>query len=161
MNHYNHEMPHWARRIDDNGVRRWHKDRSLTARRGEYVWAVIWNFIFLWILSKLPEWKLGFITDSFGAVVWILTLNIYVQIGGNLLMLVFDHRIVRYLARIVTEASGFVTLLALFYIFPFDFSNFHGLFWLDWALPVIFVISMVVSGLKVLSNIWKLIFWRS
>ena len=160
MRHHSETMPHWARRIDQDGVRRWHKDKSLTARRGEYVWAIIWNFIFLWVINKLPDWNLGFITESFGAVVWLLVANIFVQIGGNLLMLIFDHRAVRYLARILTEAASLVTILALYFIFPFDFSDFHGLFWLDWVLPILFIISMVVSALKVLSNLWKLVFWR-
>lgn len=154
-------MPHWAKRIDEKGVRRWHKEKSLTGRRGEYVWAIIWNFIFLWILHKLPDWNLNFITESFGAVVWVITMNIYIQIGGNLLMLLFDHRIIRYLARIVTESASFVTLLALYFIFPFDFTNFYGLHWLNWLLPILFIISIVVSALKVISNIWKLIFWSA
>ncbi len=116
---------------------------------------------FLWIIHKLPDWNLTFITESFGAVVWVITMNIYVQIGGNLMMLLFDHRIIRYLARIVTESASFVTLLALYFIFPFDFTNFYGLHWLNWLLPILFIISMVVSALKVISNIWKLIFWSA
>lgn len=161
MQYQQENMPHWAKRIDEKGVRRWHKEKSLTARRGEYVWAIIWNFIFLWIIHKLPDWNLTFITESFGAVVWVITMNIYVQIGGNLMMLLFDHRIIRYLARIVTESASFVTLLALYFIFPFDFTNFYGLHWLNWLLPILFIISMVVSALKVISNIWKLIFWSA
>ncbi len=84
--------------------------------------------------------------------------NTFVQIGGNLLMLVFAQRAVRYLGRIVTEAAKVVTLLALYYIFPFDFSNTHGLMWLDQVLPILLIIAIVVSALKVLSNGWKLIF---
>jgi hypothetical protein len=62
---------------------------------------------------------------------------------------------------IVTESASFITQIVLFYIYPFDFSNFHGLFWLDWFLPIALIIGMIVSALKVFSNLWKLIFWRS
>lgn len=153
-------MPRWAKQVDEKGVRRWHKEKSLTARRGEQVWAIIWNLVFLWILHKIPEWQPGFLTDSFGAVAGILVVNAWVQIGGNLLMLVFPLRGLRYLATIVTEACGLVVILTLYYIFPFDFTHFHGLGWLNWLLPILLIISMVVTGLKILSNLWKLIFWR-
>ncbi len=56
------------------------------------------------------------------------------------------------------EAASFVTQLVLFYIFPFDFTNFHGLSWLNWLLPIGLIIGMVMSALKVISNFWKLLF---
>jgi hypothetical protein len=162
MDHHSTEnMPPWVRRVDDQGVRRWHREKSQTARRGEYIGNIIVNLIFLWIVNKIPEWNPGFIANNYGAVLWILNVNILIQIGGNLLMAVFDYPGIRYLARIVTEAASFLTMMVLYFLYPFNFSNYPGLHWLDWFLPIAFIIGMVISALKVFSNIWKLLFWRS
>ncbi len=156
----NENMPRWAKRVDDYGIRRWSKDKP-ARRNGEYIGNIIFNLIFLWIVNQIPDWNLGFIRDNYNVVLWILNVNILVQIGGNALMLALDMPFIRYLARIITESASFVTQMVLFYIYPFDFSHFHGLFWLDWFLPIALIIGMVVSAIKVIANLWKLIFWRS
>ncbi len=158
MHHHTPEVPPWARRIDDYGKRRRHKDKPLHARRGEYIANIVFNLLFLWIVNNIAGWNVGFIRDNFNVVLWVLNLNILVQIGGNALMLISEIAVLRYFSRMVMEASGFVTQMVLFYIYPFDFSNFHGLFWLDRVIPVILIIGMVVSAIKVVANLWKLIF---
>jgi len=161
MNHpLNENMPPWAQRVDTYGRRHWHKEKPVKTKNGEYIGAIIFNLIFLWIVNHIPEWNLGFIKDNFMVVLWILNVNIFVQIGGNVLMLVSGLKLIRYLSMIMMESASFITQMVLFYIYPFDFANFHGLFWLDWFLPVALIIGMVVSALKVISNLWKLIFWR-
>jgi hypothetical protein len=162
MNHHHNEnMPSWAQKVDSCGRKCWPKGKAVQSRRGEYIGAIIFNLFFLWIVNNIPEWRLGFIKDNFMVVQWILYVNILIQIAGNVLMLLSGLQVIRYFALVITESAGFVTQMALFYIYPFDFSHFHGLFWLDWFLPVALIIGMVVSALKIISNIWKLIFWRS
>ncbi|MCK9421911.1 MAG: hypothetical protein M0Q38_04885 [Bacteroidales bacterium] len=153
-------IPPWAHRIDEYGKRRWRREKPWNKRRGEYIGNLIFNLIFLWIVNKIPDWNPGFIRENYNVVLWILNVNILIQIGGNALMLLIDHPVIRYLSRIIMEAAGFLTLIVLFYIFPFDFSKFHGLFWLDWFIPIVLIIGMVISALKVFTNLWKLIFWR-
>jgi hypothetical protein len=162
MNHQcNENMPQWAQRIDDYGKRRWRKENHDKKRNGEYIGNIIFNLIFLWVVNKIPDWNLGFIRDNYNVVLWILNVNILVQIGGNALMLAANLPVIRYFSLIITESASFVTQMVLFYIYPFDFTNFHGLFWLDWFLPIALIIGMVVSAFKVVGNLWKLIFWRS
>jgi hypothetical protein len=161
MNHYHKEnMPPWAQRVDSFGRRRWLKEKPVKSRNGEYIGNIIFNLLFLWIVNNVQGWDLGFIKDNFSVVVWILNVNILIQIAGNVLMLLSGLPIIRYLTLIITESASFVAQIVLFYIYPFDFSHFHGLFWLDWFLPIALIIGMVVSSLKVFSNLWKLIFWR-
>ena len=157
----NPDMPGWARRVDDYGRRRWHKDRpDKKYNRGNYIASIIFNLIWLWVINKVPDWNLRFINEHYTAVLWILNVNVLVQIGGNVLMFLVHIPAIRYLSRIFMEAAGFVTLISLYFIYPFDFSAVSGLVWLDVFLPIIFIIGMIVSALTVLSNIWKLIFWR-
>ncbi len=157
---HNENMPSWAAKVDTYGRKHWHKEKPVRSRTAEYIANIIFNLLFLWILSNIQDWHLGFIKDNFSVVLWILNMNIFIQIGGNALMLLVGLPIIRYISLIVTESASFVTQMVLFYIYPFDFSNFHGMFWLDWFLPIALIIGMVVSALKVFSNLWKLIFWR-
>jgi hypothetical protein len=162
MNHpHNENMPSWAQKVDSYGRTHWHKKKAIKPGNGEYIGAIIFNLIFLWIVNNVQHWNLGFIKDNFIVVLWILNVNILIQIAGNALMFFSGLPLIRYLSLIITESAGFVTQMVLFYIYPFDFTNFHGLFWLDWFIPIALIIGMVVSALKVISNLWKLIFWRS
>ena len=153
-------MPNWAKNIDDRGKRWWNKEKPVRNRRGEYIASLIFNLIWLFIVNKIPDWNLEFINDHYPAVLWALNMNIFIQIGGNIVMLIFDVRIVRYLSRAVLEAANFLVMIILYYIFPFDFSGVPGWSFLDWLIPWLLIIGMVVSAFKVLGNIWKLIFWR-
>jgi len=153
-------MPHWAKKFDDQGKRWWHKEKPVGNRRGEYITAIIFNLIWLFIVNKIPDWDLKFINDHFQAILWALNMNIFIQIGGNIIMLIFDIRFVRYFSRAILEAANFLVMITLYYIYPFDFSGIPGWTFLDWLIPWLLIIGMVVSALKVLGNIWKLIFWR-
>jgi hypothetical protein len=153
-------MPPWARNIDNYGKRRWNRQKPLINRRAEYITAIVFNLVWLFIINKVPDWHLHFINDHYQAILWAMNLNVFIQIGGNILMLILDICIIRYLSRIIIEAANFLLMIILYYIYPFDFSNIHGWAFLDQLIPWLLIIGMVVSALKVLGNSWKLIFWR-
>jgi hypothetical protein len=152
-------LPGWAKNFDDYGKRRWDKEKPVRNRRAEYITAIIFNLIWLFIVNKIPDWHLQFINDHYQAVLWALNLNIFIQIGGNLFMLVFNVRMIRYLSRILLESASFLVLIILYYIYPLDFSGMSGLSFLDTLIPWLLIIGMIVSVLKVFGNLWKLIFW--
>jgi hypothetical protein len=153
-------MPRWARRIDDAGPRRWKRERNAKRRRGDYIANIVVNLIGLYIVNKLPSWHVSFLNDHYLTILPMINWNIYVQIAGNFLLVFLDLSIFRYLLRAVMEAATFLILIILFYIYPFNFTLVENLGWLDTFLPVIFIIGMVVSAVKVLSNLWKMVFWR-
>jgi hypothetical protein len=152
--------PEWARKFDDYGRRRWHKEKPHRNRQGEYVGTIVWNLIWLYIINHVPGWHLTFINGHYETILWALNLNVYIQIGANIVMFLFNARFVRYLMRMVIDAANFVLLIFLYYIYPFDFSAVAGWSWLDTVLPIIFIIGMVFSALSVITNFWKLLFWR-
>jgi len=153
-------MPRWAKRVDEFGPRRWHHEKVYRNRRAESVSSIIFNLIGLFILYKIPDWHLDFITEKYSAVVYILVFSCLVQIGGNLLILILNIPAMRYFATIFMEAASFLAMISFYYLYPLDFSNSHGLSWIDIVLPWALIIGMIVSAVKVLSNIWRLIFWR-
>lgn len=152
--------PAWAHRADDWGRRRWHREKPIKNRRGEYIGSIIWNLIWLFIVNKIPDWHLHFINEHYLTVLYALNMNIIIQIGGNVLMLILDFRFVRHLSRILMEGANFLLLIIFYYVYPLDFSGISGWSWLDIVIPILLVIGMIVSALKVISNTWKLLFWR-
>ncbi|TSA30576.1 MAG: hypothetical protein D4R67_00155 [Bacteroidetes bacterium] len=131
--------------------------KSRKALRGEAIWSIIWNLFFLWLVNKVPDWGLPFITDRYDTVLWILNLNIIIQIIGWALILFLEFRWLWHLVRAILDASSLVVLLVLYFLYPFDFSAIGGWSWLDVVLPIIFIIGMVASGLGVIIHLFKLI----
>ena len=159
MDNHDKKIPNWARRFDEAGPRRWMKEKHTNRRKGEYISAIVWNLIWLFIANKLPSWDTGFLNDHYLTVLQPLNWNIWIQIGGNILLLLIDFRFLRFLLKAVMAAATFLILMVFFYLYPFNFSNTGSFSWIDALLPILFVIGMVVSALTVISNIWKLIFW--
>jgi hypothetical protein len=160
MENENTNMPPWARKVDDYGRRCWHKKKPGKSYRGEYIWSVIWNLIWLFIVNKVPDWNIPFINDRYQSVLWALNLNIFIQIGCYALMFIINHHSIRHLGKILMGIAGFLMLILLYYIYPFDFSGINGWTWMDTVLPIIFIIGMVGTAIGTIVNLWKLVFWR-
>ena len=156
---YRDNMPPWARKMDDYGQHHWHKEKPLRKRRGEHIWAIIWNIVALWVVNKIPDWNLSFINDHYNAILIFLNINIYIQIATHTLMAFLETRWAYHLLRIVSEASTFVLFILLYYIYPFDFSG-TSLTWLDFLIPIILIITLVVSAITIFVHIFRLIFYR-
>ncbi len=129
--------------------------------RGEAIWSIIWNLIFLYIVNKVPEWDLPFINERYDMVLWIFNMSIVIQIIGWTLILFLDFSWLWHLVRAVLDGVSLVVLLVLYFLYPFDFSEMGGWTWLDIILPVVFIIGMVASGLGVFVHLFKLIFRSS
>lgn len=153
-------VPPWAKKVDDLGRQHWRKDKPLKNRRGEHIWAIVWNIVFLWIVNKVPDWNLSFINEHYNAVLIFLNINIYIQIGAHTIMAFIENRPLYYLMRILSEASTFVLFILLYYMYPFDFSAIsHS--WLDVLVRIIMIFVMVVSAISVVVYLFRLIFHRS
>ncbi len=128
---------------------------SVKPKRGEYIGNIIGNLIFLWILSMVPRWDIPFLKDNYMIVLLIMKINCWVQIGGNIILLVLSGTLINRVIRILLELAGIVPLIMLFYIYPFDFTGKWN--WLDTVFPILFIIGMLVSAVKVVTLTIKLI----
>lgn len=158
MNTEQPSNPYWTNRTDEWKSKRWHFEKSSKSRKGEYIGSIIMNLIGLYIITHITKWDVECIKDNFGVVQWALVLNCWIQIGGNAVMLIFEYKFVRRLSRAFLEAASFFTILLLYTFFPFDFSVYPHWHFLNSLLPIVFIIAMIVSAIKVFSNLWKLIF---
>ncbi len=125
--------------------------------RGEAIWAIIWNIFFLWIVNKVPDWNLAFINERYDTILWILNFNIIIQIAGYAMIMFFDYRWSWHLVRTILDAASLVTLLVLYFIYPFDFSTIDVWSWLDIVIPIVFIIGMIASGLGMVFHLVKFI----
>jgi len=75
-------------------------------------------------------------------------------------MLALDFRMILYLSKNIYGKRQPSWPNHIYYVYPLDFTNYPGLNWIDVVLPWLLIIGMVVSAFKIISNIWKLIFWR-
>ena len=132
--------------------------KSRKKHRGEAIWAIIWNIFFLWIVNKVPDWNLAFISEQYDTILWILNLNIIIQIAGYVFILFLDFRWFWHLVRTILDAASLVTLLVLYFIYPFDFSTIDGWSWLDVVIPIAFIIGMVASGIGIIIHLVRFIF---
>jgi hypothetical protein len=153
-------MPPWAQKVDDIGTRYWGRKKPVRNRRPEYIWGVIWNLIFLWLVNKVPDWNLGFINSHYSTLLPLLSLNLLLQAGANLILVFFGAPWVRNLLKIVMDAANFVVAILIYFIYPFDFARV-GFGWVDIVIPIVLILVMAVSALSVLVHLIKLIFARS
>lgn len=150
-----HHDPHSNAALHSEERRR---HNSARRRQGEYIANIIGNLIFLWVLYMVPQWDPGFLKDGYLFVLMLLKINVFIQIGGNVVLIALaEVRPARHFIRILMEMAGLAMLCILYYVYPFDFSNYPGLLWLDRILPLIFIIAMVVSTIQIIVYIFKFI----
>lgn len=91
-------------------------------------------------------------------VVLVMKINCWVQIAANIVLLVLFILPLRYLVKLIAEAAGLAALMVLYYLYPFDFSNYHNMGWLDKVLPILFIIAMVISAIKIVTYAIKIFY---
>lgn len=151
------KIPGWRQKVNDFGSCCRDKEKKESRRRGEFIWSILWALFFLWIVNKVPDWDLNFITSSYHSVLPVLNINLFIQIGGNVLMLFFMIPRLRHFIKAVIEASSFVALIVIYTFYPFDFRA-TGYGWLDTILPLILIIALIVTGISVIVHLIKTIF---
>lgn len=127
-------------------------------KKAEHIANIIFNLIFLWILSRVPYWDIPFLGDNYMVVLLVMKINCWVQIAANIVLLVLSIIPLRYLVKLIAEAAGLAALMVLYYLYPFDFSNYHNMGWLDNVLPILFIIGMVVAVVKIFTYAVKIFF---
>ena len=125
------------------------KDRSV----GSYIASVIGNAIVLFLVNKVPEWDLRFITDGYTAVLWAMNLSLIVQIAGNALLVFFHPRFLHYLGQTVFSAVSLLSIIILAAVFPFDFAYVAGV--LNTLVRIALIVGAVGTGISIVVNLFR------
>ncbi len=135
-----------------------YRDRS--RRVSEYIGAVVFNAIFLYVLNRLPDWHTPFISARWGEVLWAINLSLIVHIIGNFALIFHHPRLLHHQLNIAFAAVSAVASWTVYRVFPFDLSRIP----LDWfpsfvrALLLFTLAAAVVSGLVHALKMLRLLF---
>jgi hypothetical protein len=126
---------------------------SRGVRRVGYVFAVLFNAAFLWLVHVWPGWdEVPFLTDEFGDVLWLLDLSLWIGIGANLVYLVRDPRWLTALGGLASTTVGLILAVRIWQVFPFDVSD-------GWTtvFRIAVVVGIIGSAIGILVNVGLLI----
>lgn len=115
----------------------------------EYIVAIIFNLILLFVFNNLLNWHVNFVTSALTNILWIINLSISIAILGNALLLIYHPNLFRHVMKTVINIFAFIAAFFLYMTFPFNFNNFY----LYWTLNILLVIIMVVLAISIIVEI--------
>ncbi len=119
------------------------------SRYSSYLATAVISGAMLFVVNKIADWNLAFITDDWEKMVDIFNFSLIVTIIINIIFLLYDERRFYFLGRTILDIITIIVLYNLVTIFPLDFSavNINWLnivarlaFWLGMAGSVIGII---------------------
>ncbi len=130
--------------------------RSRPARQAGYVVAIVINALILWVANNLLAWGwFSWLTDGFVDVLPAINASLIVTIIAYALYVAYDGEWFRALGDIVTGIYSLLAGIAMWQVFPFDFSAYA----FDWALVARILVGLGIFGVSVgiLVNVVKLL----
>ena len=112
----------------------------------EYVIAIIFNLILLYIFNNLLNLHINFVTSAFNNILWIINLSITIAIIGNALLLIYHPNLFRHLMKTIINIFAFIAVFFLYGTFPFNFNNIY----LYWILNILLLIIMVGLAISII-----------
>jgi riboflavin transporter FmnP len=139
---------------NDKGLKKLKKGllEEKEAKRSDFVFAIIANLIFLYIVNNLLSWNLSFITADFSQVLWILNISIGFTILGNIIFLLYSSPWFRHAVKTMMNILSFLVAYYLYTIFPFSFSQ-----GVTFAVKFALIIVMVILVFSTAYEIFKLL----
>ncbi len=136
------------------------RERDHSRKPSNYIGAVAFNAIFLYVLNRLPEWHVPFITGRWRDVLWAVNLSLAVHVIGNFALLFYHPRLLHHQMNIAFAVVSGLATWTIYRVFPFDFSRIP----LDWfpsffrALLLFALAVAVVSGIVHALKLLRLLF---
>lgn len=130
--------------------------RSRPARQAGYVVAIVINALILWVANNLLAWGwFAWLIDDFVDVLPAINASLIVTIIAYALFVAYDAEWFRALGDVVTGIYSLLAGIAMWQVFPFDFSAYA----FDWALVARILVGLGIFGVSVgiLVNVVKLL----
>ena len=112
----------------------------------EYVIAIIFNLILLYLFNNLINWHINFVTNALTDILWIINLSITIAILGNALLLIYHPNLFRHVMKTIINIFALVAVFFLYTTFPFNLNNSY----LYWTLNILLVIIMVGLAISII-----------
>lgn len=127
-----------------------------TTRRIGYVIAIAVNAAILYVVNHLLAWGWPpWLTDEFEEVLPILSISLLASILANVLYLGYDAAWFKSLTQVVVIGIAMAATIALFGVFPFDFSAYE----FNWAVVarMVLILAMVGAGIAMITESVKFV----
>ncbi|MGC9311333.1 MAG: hypothetical protein ACP5IA_01475 [Sediminispirochaetaceae bacterium] len=125
--------------------------------RLSYLIGVIVNSFALYVIQKVPEWNIVFITGEYEQVRNILATAVIVQIVGGVILIVLRTRVMHCLLHVIFNFVSLYAVYRVLSVFPFDFEGI-GIPVLATVLKILLIISLAAALIGLISNMFKLRF---
>lgn len=125
--------------------------------RIEYVVAIIFSLIFLYIFNNLLNWNVYFVTAAFNQVLWIINLSITATIIGNALLLLYNPVRFRHLIKLIINIISIIAVYYVYRVFPFEFNNSFY----NWGLNIILILIMIATTIAIIVELYLLVTGRT
>lgn len=122
-------------------------------RKSDYIFAIIFNLIFLYIVNNLLNWNIYFITNALNEVLWIVNLSIIAAIIGNALLLAYNPEWFRHVMKIIMNIFAFISTYFVYIVFPFDFKSSF----LNWGLNIFLILVMIGIVIAIIVEFYFLV----
>jgi hypothetical protein len=122
-------------------------------QKSEYIAAIIFNLIFLYVVNNLLNWHIYFITNAFNEVLWIINLSIIASIIGNALLLLYSPERLRHGVKIIINIISFIAVYIVYKVFPF---NFYNSFY-NWGFNILLILAMIGIAIATIVEIYLLV----
>ncbi len=121
-----------------------HKSRPpVAARRFGYLIAAGINGVFFYLFNVNPGWQaVPFLTDNTSQVISLLNVSIVVNIAANLVYMIYDAARWKAAGDLLTTGVGYIVLIRIWNVFPFDFSGST----FDWTFVARLVLVVAMVG---------------
>lgn len=126
-------------------------------QKTEYITAIIFNLIFLYIVNNLINWQVYFITNAFNEVLWIINLSIIATIIGNALLLLYNPERFRHTMKIILNIFAFIAVYFVYKVFPF---NFYNSFY-NWGFNILLILAMIGITIAIIVEFYLLVTGRT
>ena len=129
------------------------EQQRMTGRRAGYFIAVVVNAAIWFVLNIAPGWQsIGFLSDQFGDVLWLVNLSLFAGMIANIAYFFFDAAWFHSAGQIVVSLIGLIVSWRLFLEFPFDVTD-------GWAAAIkaLLIVAMVGSAIGALVEVFRLV----
>ena len=126
-------------------------------QKTEYITAIIFNLIFLYIVNNLINWQVYFITNAFNEVLWIINLSIIATIIGNALLILYNPKRFRHVMKIILNIFAFIAVYFVYKVFPF---NFYNSFY-NWGFNILLILAMIGITIAIIIEFYLLVTGRT
>jgi len=113
-------------------------------KTGDYVGAIVGNIIVLVFMNTVLLWRQytqGVVLASWADILWAVNVSLGAQIVGNFLLCFYRPSWFSALMRAAFAATGLMSAIVFFIVFPLDFSRLVGA-WLNTTLKVLLMMGM-------------------